>query len=251
MLNYMRAEFYKVLHRRGYLIGFLAFLLLGEGVILFAIIQVNNGYEDIHNTYASVVNILVMMLQLGLYCAIIIGDMVFSDQYKYNTLKNEISFGISRVKAYFGKLMFAAVLSILLMAAVLGVYLGVGRLFVPFVAEDAQYVYFMGVELLKALPLWLGSLSVAMAFYFNIHSNTAASFVTVGVVAVLPGALKLFYLVTERDIWLRLRQLCLAAPFDGANGSWESCGMAWLIGLGWIAVSSAIGAGLFSRREIN
>lgn len=251
MLNYMRAEFYKVFHRRIYLLGFLGFLLLGEAVILFSIFQSNRWDGGAHNTYSSVIGIMVMVLQLGLYCACLIADMVFSDQYKYNTLKNEISYGISRMKVYFSKLAVAAVLSVLLMAVVLGLYLGVGRLVAPLVPEDAAAVSSMGIALLTALPLWLGALSVSMTAYFTLRSNTGAAFAAIGVIAVVPAALKFLYLLTDNGIYIQLQRLCLTAPFDHMNATWAECGTAWLIGLGWIAVSSAVGAVLFARREIN
>ena len=41
-----------------------------------------------------------MGMPVGLYLVAVGGDAVFSEQYKYNTLKNEVSYGLTRVQVY-------------------------------------------------------------------------------------------------------------------------------------------------------
>ena len=59
----------------------------------------------------------------------IVVDAVFSDEYKYGTLKNTISFGISRAEIYFGKLIVEIILMLVTIALVLVVYTASGLFF--------------------------------------------------------------------------------------------------------------------------
>ena len=47
--------------------------------------------------------------------------MIFSDEYKHQTLKNTVSYGISRVKIYLGKLISGLMAGVLVMTVTVAV----------------------------------------------------------------------------------------------------------------------------------
>ena len=250
MLNYLKAECFKV-SRRKYPYLFLLFILLGEALILFTFWMVNTSTA--HNNFDNTVLVLMVTMPIGLYLAVVVCDMVFSDQYKHNTLKNEVSFGISRTKLYMGKLIASVVVALVMLAAIMGFYLLGSLLCMPPGDNTALTMAGLGVSLLASLPLWLGAVGLTIALFFNIRSNVGAAFAAVGVIGFLPGALKMASLLKGYEIFLTIRSVCLLAPFDNLNTMVEANGLigAWLIGMGWLIGSTVIGLLFFQRKEIS
>ena len=63
-------------------------------------------------TFQNTAQMVALILSVGLYATLLTGDIVFSDQYKNNTLKNEVSYGVPRVRIYLGKLIVAILVAI-------------------------------------------------------------------------------------------------------------------------------------------
>ena len=79
--------------------------------------------------FYSASTLVAAMLSIGVYATILTCDMVFSEQYKQNTMKNEVAYGLPRVRIYLGKLAVSALVSIL--AAVVMVVLYVTGCWAP------------------------------------------------------------------------------------------------------------------------
>lgn len=248
MLNYLKAEGFK-LCRRKYPYVFTAALWLCELLLLVPVWMINR--ETGHNEFSGMVNILSMLVILGLFAVVIISDMVFSDQYKHNTLKNEVSYGLSRSRIYLGKLCAAILTAVVLAVLIVGFYLALSWLLMPHGADTAVAMEGLGWTLLKAFPLWLGAAGVTMACYLNIRSNVAATFAAVGIIAVAPLMLKGFSLVTGTELLYRLSAFFLLTPFQGAIGRAGNTGFMWLIGMAWLIGSTVVGLLLFRRKEIS
>ena len=101
MGNYLSAECYKAVHRKYIYIFSAAMLGLVAAFMLLLRIegmsQSGDGMLMVQRVSVSeLLGILAMALSAGLYFLMIAADIVFSDQYKYNTLKNEVSYGLPR-----------------------------------------------------------------------------------------------------------------------------------------------------------
>ena len=120
MRNYLAAECYKVFHRKYFYLAMLVVLAL-EGLIVWGCwFTWSNGNAGMN--FYSAAGTMVMLMSIGLYATIITGDLVFSEQYKYNTMKNEVSYGVPRWRIYLGKLAVAT-----LVALVAAVVMEIGR----------------------------------------------------------------------------------------------------------------------------
>ena len=53
-----------------------------------------------------------LTLTVGIYLVPAICDIIFSDQYKLNTLKNEMAYGTPRLRVYFGKLLASVITAV-------------------------------------------------------------------------------------------------------------------------------------------
>ena len=120
MLNYIRAEVYK-LARRKYTWIFLGVMLLLESLLVAAWTYTN--FMGNHVDFYTGAIIVLSLLPMGFYAALLTSDIVFSEQYKHNTLKNEVSFGVPRGRIYLGKLLVQLGLSVVMCAVMIGYYL--------------------------------------------------------------------------------------------------------------------------------
>jgi len=267
-----RAELYKVFRRPYFLCTMLFSALSGLGIaLLLAYLKgYNSGAPEQVNfvfaTYSSLFG-----MSMGTLLVAIGADMVFSEQYKNNTLKNEVSFGLSRWNCYLSRWITSLLTLLLLFLVLAGTYL-LGCLVLLGLPNDATALdqfgmsasealrtcmVYLGYYTLTSLPLWIGGMSCVLCFYFLIPNSTFAALAYIlGVVSMLPGLLEQLgnYI---HPIFTTLYRLTISYPFDilnrvtpGANFDMAFTGRAWLVGLGWTAVTTIIGIAVFSRKEI-
>lgn len=253
MLNYLRAECYKIVHRKYTWIS-LATVLVLEALLVSGWVVTNlNGNRVDFYTGACM---MVMLLFVGFLATMITGDIVFSEQYKHNTLKNEVSFGIPRARIYLGKLIAQTLLSVFACVVMAAFYLGLCALFLAHEPEaDRMAMTIIGWCLLVALPLWVGVQGLTCAVYFMVRSSTAAAMVVAGVIMGLPVVFQLGSCFTGplgqvMAVLYQYLPTTLVGDASSVVGVWAFCGKAWLVGCVWLAVSTALGLWNFSRKEI-
>ncbi len=250
MVNYIRAEFYKVLHRK-YTYWFLLTMLAGAGLLVAGWVYTNANGNDIG--FASGAGILSAILSVGVYCTLLTGDLVFSDQYKFNTLKNEVSYGIPRARIYLCKLFVSCVVALIACVIIVGFYVALCWVFLPHdPALDGEVMRHIGFTVLSALPLWLGSQAVSMLCLVLFKSSTVASFAFVGVAMLVPEALKLLAMLIN-PVFMKVREFLLTTPFEtmGKVNDWSFFVLCLAIGAGWFAVSTLLGVIALNKREIS
>ena len=98
MRNYLTAECYKVFRRKDPYLTLLVVLAL-EGVLLWGCWLTSSWGNEGMNFY-SAATLVAVMLSIGVYAPLLTCDMVFSEQYKQNTLKNEVAYGLPRAQPY-------------------------------------------------------------------------------------------------------------------------------------------------------
>ena len=251
MLKYMNAEFYKVCHRK-YPLGFLAVILGGIACMLLLLkYNVGPGAD-----FSFLAGALVFVLSTGLYLVVLTCDMVFSDQYKHNTLKNEVSYGIPRWRIYLGKLAAAVITAVVLCVIILAFYLGLCLLLFPLGEGVGETMTALGQALLMSFPLWLGGLGFFLMLLFLMKGSTAASIVYVLLTAVLGGGfLELFSALMPKlaPVFQLIQKCLLTTPFDRLirEGAAGLIPYAWMLGMSWFILSTLVGLLLFRKREIS
>ena len=259
MLNYIRAEIYKVLHRK-YIYIVLAVMLFLETLPVAGF-----AFHNAHSfptPFGGAVILIVELGQLGFCFVLLTGDMVFAGQYKNSTLKNEVSFGLSRTRIYLGKLIVQTLLSIVYLVVIIGYFLGVCAVILPLEAEAAAFYsvpealaivgWFLGV----AFPLWVGAQGVVCACLFLIPNDIGASMAALGITMVLSVFVQLTGLLVQGEtgelllkIYEYMPQPILGAA-KSAVGDWSFMGKVWIVGVFWLVVCTAIGLYGFKRKEI-
>ena len=250
MRKYLTAECSKAFHRFYF---FMAMLVtpLGVGVLVFTF-WLSYHWGNGGMTFQNTAQMVALILSVGLYATLLTGDIVFSDQYKNNTLKNEVSYGVPRVRIYLGKLIVAILVAIVACVLLLGTYVGLCWILFPHGEADGAVMQILAYCLAGAFPLWLGAQGVVMACYFLINSNTAAAFASVGILAAVPTVFQVLGL-TLHPVFEMIRQFMPQFMVENLRNmlfDWSYVGLCWLVGLAWLAVSTLVGLLLFSKKEI-
>ena len=254
MLNYISAEWYKLRRTRGIFIAFAVLLAL------MAAVFIPSAWYD-EPTFGVYAMAYLAALLLGFFLAPVFAVRAFDDQYGRGTLKNEIVFGIPRRRIYLGKLAFGALAGTAAAFVVLGLYLLLGLLTSGGAGElstlTCAELCLQGT--LIVLPLWLASLSLAFCLQTMIKSSAGAVAVHFILLFVtMPLSLMAPNTPTDSVIWKFFSDWFFVSPYRGiyeiSVGEWPTLPSAlwsWMIGLGWVAVTTLAGLAFFSKREIN
>lgn len=255
MLDYIRAELYKVTRRR-YLYIFMLVMLACEGLLVAGWAFTNANGNNVGFDFG--VSMLASLLTVGLYCTILVGDLVFSEQYKFNTMKNEVSYGVPRTRIFLGKLIVQCLVALALCAVFVAAYVAMCWLFLPHdPAADAAAMQAVGFILLTALPLWLGAQALVNMIFFLIKSSTVGSFLVVG---IFVGVGQIFQLMSmllrgsAGQVFYGLYRVMLTTPLDlvrSAVGDWAFFGQTAAIGVCWFVLATGVGLVVYRKKEIS
>lgn len=259
MLNYLRAELYKLFHRTYFWVTLLVTLGL-ETLLVGGWVFINQN--GAHVCFDEAVHTLAYELVLGLYFTVILGDIVFAGQYKNATLKNEVSFGLPRWRIYLGKLAAQLIASLLTCFVIMAYYVALSRLMLPAdgtVSSEAALLE-LGKWLLYALPLWIGAQGATCACLFGIKGGTGAAIAAVALFGALPVAMQIIGMMfgpyafgqalLQIRFWLPSVML-ERIPAYVSKGDWGYLVNTCLVGGVWLAVPTVLGVWRFSRKEIN
>lgn len=258
MLNYIRAEIYKLLHRP------YTYITLGILLALEALYASMFAFHNAHSMatpFGGAIVTLVEMGTIGFAICLLTADIVFAGQYKNSTLKNEVSFGLSRTQIYLGKLLAQTLLSIVYLVVMMAFFIGLCAVCLPmeagagfYSAADAMTI--VGYFLAAGVPLWIGAQAAACMCQFLIQGDMASSFLYVGIVFVLENILDVAGLLIGGSVG---NALLKAAPYFPARmlneaksvvGDMGYLGRAWIVGAFWVVLCTAVGLYGFHRKEI-
>ena len=258
MLNYIRAEVYKLL-RRPYTYITLAALLALEA--LFASMFAFHNSHSMPTPFGGAIISIVEMGAIGFCMCLLTGDMVFAGQYKNSTLKNEVSFGLSRTRIYLGKLIVQTLLSLAYLAVMMAFFIGLCAVCLPMEGPAGFYssgdaLIIVGYFLAAGIPLWIGGQAAMCMCLFLVNGEMTSSFLYVGIVFVLDTFLSVTGLLVQGGLGNLLVKVSGYFPrpmLDIAKtvvGDPVYLGQAWLVGAFWVAACTAIGLYGFHRKEI-
>ena len=250
----IKSELYKTAHRP------YVYILMGITclLILFVVILthlINPGFSiDNRVCYEEIVSILLTVLPIGVYFAVTFTDAVFSEEYKYQTMKNSLSFGMSRNSYYLGKLFTQMIVAIICMLAVFLVALGSAWIFLG--TRDgitaAQITQLILTRMLLALPLWIGALCISNFLAFFIKSSTVYGIIYVLLFALGAPIINLLG-KTVTPVFTQIHQWLIMPQFDVLNEASINTTQiihCVVIGLGHGVIATLLGMGLFQKREI-
>lgn len=246
MLNYIKAELWKSTRNRGL---YVLILFLGgcTGLFTWLMLAADDFYQM---ASAGATTMLFGLLVAPLLTRVVDGGV-------WNTLKNEVSFGLSRGRIYLGKLLTGLLLGLVLCLLLIGGYLAAGWLLLPHSPEkDLTALTAVGFTLLGALPIWCGMYGLCHMMAMLIPS-TAVWFFVYYMLTFFGQPILLALIKTAANgrigglLQAVLMPVSLLMPdYVSVLLSWGYQVWCWGIGLGWLAATAGLGLFLLSRREI-
>jgi ABC-type transport system involved in multi-copper enzyme maturation permease subunit len=257
MINYIRSEFYRLLRNRGayFFILVCSALITSAHVVLAAVAHKEAGFSYANTSFAF--SLFFGSLPAVFLLCVTVVSIVFGNEYSNHTLKNSISYGISRGSIYFGKLIVEIIYAMIAFAIITGVDIGTAYLLLEDSGPDSLELLFKFSFV--ALPELLFSLAATNCFLFILESNGAAIAAIMGTTVAYPIVNQ--YLGLKFDIFAKLNtilpwniinkinfddKLQMIAPWAGKDG-YTNC---WLFGMLWMVIFVLIGFVVFRRKEV-
>ena len=269
MLNYIRAEFYKLLRRKYTYIALGIFLLL-EGILVAGYVFHNS--HSYLTYFAEAIPFIVSMGAIGFCTCLLTADIVFAGQYKNSTLKNEVSFGLSRTRIYLGKLIVQTLLSILYMVIMIGFFVGLCAILLPHDANvpitspdivvpegytgDTVALKIVSYYLAVGFPLWVGGQAATCACLFLLSSDIGASCAAVFLMMMSNTVFEVMGILLPGpagDVLIQISAHMPGSMLSAAPrmiGDPVFLGKAWLVGAFWVIAFTALGLYGFGKKEI-
>ena len=247
MLNYIKAELWKAFRHKG-IYGPALFLGLCTALFTFMMLEADD--------FSQMASAASTTMLLGMLVAPLLTQIV--DGKALGSLKNEVSFGLSRGRIYWGKLLAGLMLGLMLCLLLLGSYVLVGWLALPHYSREADLVALavVGFSLLGALPVWCGIYSLCHMMALLIPSTAAwMAFYYILSFFGQPVLVALAAMGTEGRVGSLIQAILMPASLlmpDFLSGwlTWEYQFWCWAVGIGWLVFTTALGLLWFRRREI-
>ena len=250
MLNYIKAELWKVSRRQVF------YILLALLVLCTAVFTGTSSLKGFPSLAAAVSNTMIT----GFLAAPLLVQLV--DGGGADTLKNELSFGLSRGRIYWGKLCASLLLGAGICALLVGGSLLAGWLLLPRGDADTGWYGWclVGFCLLGALPVWCGLFAMCHTLALLVRSTAAwvagyylTFFVGQPILVFLAMLLFNVYEATETfslvtAILMPYSLLMPAVLTDWQTGQYQL--WCWGVGLGWVALGAGAGLILFRRKDV-
>ena len=250
MLNYIKAELWKVSRRQVFYI-LLALLVLCTAV--FTGTSSLKGFPYLAQAVSAT-------MVVGFLAAPLLVQLV--DGGGADTLKNELSFGLSRGRIYWGKLCASLLLGAGICALLVGGSLLAGWLLLPHGAEGEAVwaLSVVGFCLLGALPVWCGLFAMCHTLALLVRSTAAwvagyylTFFVGQPILVFLAMLLFNVYEATETfslvtAILMPYSLLMPAVLEDWLTSQYQL--WCWGVGLGWLTAATGVGMLMFTRKNV-
>ena len=258
MISYIKSEFYRLLHSKGSYLFIIvcSVLLISANVVLAVVGHVEESFA--YNNTSFSLSLFYSYLPVIYLLCISVASIVFGNEHNNHTMKNSISYGISRGSIYFGKLITEIVYAVTALIAIAVLYIGSAYLLLENShSGDLEVVlraYFV------ALPLLLFALATTNCFLFIIESTGGAITAVFGVMVAFPLvsnflAMKfvLFRKLSEIHPWNLINKMTfnyekyqLILPWEGNTGYINY----WIYGILQMVLFILIGFVVFRKKEI-
>jgi ABC-2 type transport system permease protein len=208
MLNYIKAELYRVFNRLYFWVftGSIAALAL----LLNIVLKINHvkgmGLTTLIENTATAVGVPVFLV-------IVLVDMITSEEQKNLTLRNVVSFGMSRSKMIISKIISCVILMFIAAFIILTVCYGSGTILFGLGSTFPGAIKISLLKLLIAVPLWIAAISLGTLLAVVFSNNTAFAFIYAGVFVVVKGIIKLLAILVSSN-FMKVHALLITTQLD-------------------------------------
>lgn len=247
MRNYIGAELYRNFNRV-YLwlyTGVFAVLALAAVIILRA-----NNVPEINLTSLTEMSNSMLIMPVFLVVAMI--DMVTAEEQKNQTMRNTVTFGISRNKIILSKLIVTVILSLISAFIILALFLGSTTVLFGLGAGFPGVFLTHFLRIIVAVPLWIAAISVGnfLAIFIS-NSNIFAA--VYGVVFLMSTRVLQVLGVVVSDKFEYARKYLITTQLNklrGTNLTRDDMLFMVIIAIGYILIFTILSMCYFNKKEI-
>jgi hypothetical protein len=256
MINYLKSECYRILHYKWtYLFILICSALLVSMNVLLSIVKLNDANFPYATTQFAFSFVYGSMLVIFLLCMAVSG-FIFGNEYSNHTMKNSISYGITRGTVFIGKLLVQILYSIVAFSIIIGIFVASSYLLLKH--SDVNYLFTLLETSFICLPLFLSALAVTNCFLFVIENNGGATAACCGIMLFLPLVSNLLGMK-----FMIFKNLSKVLPYNMINaisfqqnkiqllwsGTQGICNY-WIIGIAELIMFTLLGYILIYKKEI-
>lgn len=257
MINYIRSEFYRILHTKEiYLFNLLltaGVLALNGGIHAAAATLPNIRYANVKFVLSFLTGSMDFLFIAGAVLAV----LLFSGDRKNGVMKNAVAYGMSRTSLFFGKCIVSFVMALASMVLLTAVYIVSAILLLEGPAQP--YVELMLEGIAANLPFAAAALILAVAFIQFFEKELIVGLAWMAVIYLIPSICYStgfqFKTMAEIAAWMPRNYLMteVTAGMNGYACLWSEpegaakCVIAGMIG---IVVFLSLGILINRRKEI-
>lgn len=258
MLSYIKSEFYRLLRTKGsYLFIVVCTLLIVSANVILAAVNHSEANFPYANTEFSLSLFYTSFSMVFILCLTVV-TIIFGNEYSNHTMKNSISYGISRGSIYFGKLIVELIYAAIAFLIISGLFIASAYLLLE--NSGIGHLQLLMKATFVALPQLLFAIAVSNCFFFIFDGVGSAIGVIVGVIIAFPYIcnylalkFKLFAELAKILPWNLLNNLefdrstfQLVLPWTGNEGIYRY----WIYGLTWMVLFMIFGFLVYRKKEI-
>ncbi len=258
MISYIKSELYRIAHYKWtYLFIIICSLLLLSANITLMAVNCSEANFPYATTSFAINNYISSIGTIYILC-IFVASMIFGNEHGNHTMKNSVSYGISRGVIYFGKFIVEIIYGILAIIIITAFYAGSAYLMLKH--TNANEFKLLVQACFAGLPLLLYALAASNCFLFMLEGSNAAIGAATGLLLAFPivcGTLgmkfelfaqlyKLMPLTMANNIGIDSVTSTLVLLWPGNTGYSNY----WLYSMLQLVLITLIGFVVFRKREI-
>ena len=258
MIKYIKSELYRLFCGKGsYLFIIICSALLVSANVVLALVKRSDETFPYATTSFAMGMFYTSMIVIYLLC-ISVASIVFGNEYTNHTMKNTISYGISRGSIYFGK--FISELIFALMAFIIITGIDIATAYLLLENSGSGPLQLLLNTCFVCLPLLFSSIAVTNCFIFIIDATGGAITAIIGTLIAFPLVCNLlgmkFSIISKfaeiipynliNNLDFDTDNYMLMLPWEGNAGYYHF----WIIGMGWTLLFVLIGFFIFRTKEV-
>lgn len=256
MLNYMKSELYRIKTSKGTYVMFLLFSVL---VVLYNIMIYGFKIADSTFPYGTTkfsLGTLSGSIQMLLVICLVIASVLFAGEFKNNTIKNVVSFGISKTQMYIGKYLVTLLFAFILMPVIAFIYALSAYMLLD--NSGSQYLVVFIKALVINIPIYISCITLGMALFFAVQNEVTGYWIWVTIIIIIPIVLGLIGmkvdLLADISEWLPWNLVASGNMTDSGYvyewATYSGAVKSIISGLGFSILFFIIGITSFRKKEI-
>ncbi|GLC30712.1 ABC transporter permease [Clostridium omnivorum] len=247
MLNYIKAELYRCFNR----LYFWVFTgcVAGLALLLNIILKINHvqgmGLTTLTRQTSAAIS-------LPVFLVIILVDMITSEEHKNITLRNVVTFGMSRTKMILCKIISSIILMFIAAFIILIVCYGSGAALFGLGSDFPGTIQSDLLKMVIAIPLWIAAISFGTLLALLFTNNTAFAFIYAGAFVVIKSIIKLLAILVS-DKFMKVRDLLITTQLDkvgSVTATSHDYVLAIVSGIVYTAIFITLSVVYFERKEV-